>query len=473
MRSQKVVLSSHGTYQTPCPSGMLKAWRRPSAEGGLRKVRKRPWLLGLCALLLLAVSGCGRPAAAKPHGVLPSARKTTPGGSWELAIVRQGNLYLVTKPGGPEIRLTRGLSASHPLFSPDGRYIAFMSGSATAPSPQYRLGIVGTNGKGLELLKPGTGVLPGDYAWSPTQDTLAVWGQGLALLHPGGSPTIAAGTKGIIGTFAWAPGGQGYAYTVMPPAKDFPGASDTLWAVSSGKTPHLLATAPTASGLELQGYWPSGQGLLYWIDPLHSASLAADGLGLESLPLGGGAQRSLATTLPYPSWVQPDGRESILLVAGPGRQTWTEKALERCDPVSGTCSVLQTGAGQVALDPAGTSSGWIAWVGAKDLGRSAWSEVSSLASLDRWERTRALYVGFDGKGASQATLVAKGSVFDPEFSPDGQSLLYVQAGAIRLWRSGHGSLLLAKLPAAAVLDYYGYRDYGQVFAWYPGAPRQP
>ncbi len=415
-------------------------------------------------MLLLGAAGCGGPTATKSPGPI---RQNHAG--WELAVVRQGDIFLVTKPGGPAARLTDGLHASDPRFSADGRYIAFLDGGLAAPSSQVRLGIVGADGKGLRLLKPGKTILPQDYAWNPKRDVLAVWGGSLAMLRPGGSPQVAVRPKGTVSTFAWAPDGQGYAYTVTPPSEDFPNATDKLYAVS-GKAPgNLLVTSPNYSGLELQGYWPDGQGLLYWVDPLHSASVAADGLGLMSIPLAGVEPKNLATTLPYPSWVQPGGQTSVVLVAGEGRQTWTEKQLERCDPATGSCIALNTGLGQVALDPTGTMAGEIAWVGAKDLGGSGWGEVSSRAGLDQWEGTRSLYIVFDGKGVQEAKLIAKGDVFDPQFSPDGQSLLYVQTDKIKLWQSGRGAEALADLPPGQVTDYYGFRSYSQ-FAWYPGRP---
>jgi TolB protein len=413
-------------------------------------------------VLLLAAAGCGAPSATKSPG--PDRR--SPAG-WELAVVRNGDIFLVTKPAGPAARLTDGLHASDPRFSADGRYIAFLDGGLAAPSSQDRLGVVGADGKGLRLLKLPQTIQPQDFAWNPKRDILAVWGGSLAMLRPGDSPQVVVRPKGTVSTFAWAPDGQGYAYTVTPPTEDFPNATDKLYAVADKAPGNLLVTSPNYSGLELQGYWPNGQGLLYWVDPLHSASLAADGLGLESLSLAGGQPKNLATTLPYPSWVQPGGQTSVVLVAGPGRQTWTQKQLERCDPATGSCAALNTGAGQVALDPAGTASGNIAWVTATDLGGSGWGEVSSQAGLTKWQGTRTLYVGFDGKGAQEAKLVAKGDVYDPQFSPDGRSLLYVQANELKLWRSGRGAETLADLPQGQVTDYYGFRSYSQ-FAWYPG-----
>ena len=97
-----------------------------------------------------------------------------------------------------------------------------------------------------------------------------------------------------------------------------------LFLSQGGEAPEKLLTAPKGVGIELARYWPDARGLLFWYDPMHSASLAADGLGLYSLPLAGGSPRYLATTLPYRSWVQPNGR-SILLIAGTTRIAWAGK----------------------------------------------------------------------------------------------------------------------------------------------------
>jgi len=50
--------------------------------------------------------------------------------------------------------------------------------------------------------------------------------------------------------------------------------------------PPTVVTATTANVIELAGWWQDGTGLLYWLDFQGSASIAADGLPLDSVMLG-------------------------------------------------------------------------------------------------------------------------------------------------------------------------------------------
>ena len=71
------------------------------------------------------------------------------------------------------------------------------------------------------------------------------------------------------------------------------------------------------------------QQIFYWQSPEHSASLLADGLELFSVPVNGGAARSLnVKTLLHRDWIaeSPTG-ESLVLVAGYGRETWERKRI--------------------------------------------------------------------------------------------------------------------------------------------------
>jgi hypothetical protein len=79
--------------------------------------------------------------------------------------------------------------------------------------------------------------------------------------------------------------------------------------------------------LPLAGWWPDGKGVLFWRDPGASSSIAADGLGLFTLRLGG-KLRQLATTLSYPDQLaqSPNGHD-LALVAGFGREMWHDKVL--------------------------------------------------------------------------------------------------------------------------------------------------
>lgn len=427
----------------------------------------RTWLfLAMLGILLIGAS-----ARAGPIARDLAAGRATSGGTWELALIRRGDVYLVTEAGSRGTRRTKRLSASYPVFSPDGRFIAFLEGGSPKRG-QTHLGIIDTNGRGLRWIQFKGAVFPGDYAWNPHRDLLAIWGGNLELVRPTGAVQVPAVSRGLqVGSFAWAPTGNGYAFTVTPARR--PGSTgalmrgDVLYAVGSSGSAVRLWAAADPNGIELARYWPNGQGVLFWIDPLHSASLAADGLGLFSLSLTGGHPLQLGATLPYRSWVQPNGRDQVLIVAGPGRMAWSQKWLNRCDVETGDCSPLSA-TGRVFIDPAGTSdSDWIAWVSAADLRPTKWGVVSP-GGLAQWVRTRTLYLWYDGKGLTRPIRVAGGGVFDPEWAPDGSALSYVQGNSVWLWRQGRVPQRLANLVGQPAYgnSYYGYATYRRDFAWH-------
>ncbi|MDA8344122.1 MAG: hypothetical protein M0Z66_01425 [Thermaerobacter sp.] len=420
----------------------------------------------LLALLLLAplLAACGAHPTTAPQGNARGQSFAPPPAprASELVLARKGDLYLVLRPGGPQRRLTKGLKASYPAFSPDGRYVAFLDGASM--SGAARIGIVGANGKGLQVFRSAPPVFPGDYAWNPRRDKIAFWGGSLETVRPGGVPQPIAHAAGRVSSFAWAPDGSTYAYAVTPKS-----SSDVLYIAGSGGAARGLVKAGPANGIDIARFSPSGTNVLYWVDPAHSASLAADGLPLYSAPMGGGTPKLLTTTLPYPSWVQPVG-QGVLVVAGDGREATTNKQLARCDAALGGCTQLNTGKGLVALDPAGQAgSGWIAYVAARDVRSDPTpQEVAS------WNVSRTLYVVYDGKSIGTLQRIAQGDIFDPTWGEGGKELAYVQEGAVWLWRFGEHPVRIAPFGASLdVTSYYGYASYRGNFAWFAPTPAAP
>jgi hypothetical protein len=129
--------------------------------------------VGLLAALAVGPAGCGAARASASHPATRRGAPTKP--AWELALVRHGDLFLVTAQTRTPRRLTAGLAASYPLFSPDGRYVAFLDGQDPLDG-KARLAVVGTDGQGLRIFRSPKAAFPGFYAWNPTQDVLAAWG---------------------------------------------------------------------------------------------------------------------------------------------------------------------------------------------------------------------------------------------------------------------------------------------------------
>lgn len=386
-------------------------------------------LRGVLAGLVFIVVAAGG-ALALPHQAAPAPaiagqgpdRRGPGGGSpapfWgqgELAFVMQGQLALLDAPHDRphtaffSMVLPPSRCAARPAWPADGRWLAFLL--YECPHPHHSvpagnsLALVGPDGQGLRIAFSLPGTVLGGFAWSPAGDRLAVaaasGGVWIIHVHPQSvvsTPLVRAGSSP-----RWSPDGRQIAFV----------KGDAVYTVPSAGGAVQQRYLARAAGIRLAGWWPDGRGLLFWLDPLHSASLAADGLKLYSLPLAGGAPRPLVRTLTHRSWLSwgPDGR--LLVVAGGGRETWTNKRLAVCDVQAGACRSLPAPRGTVALDAAWSPGGRrIAFVSApagstSPKGRMLWVENA------------------DGSGA-HPVAGAGGDVAAPMWSRDGRRILYVR-----------------------------------------------
>jgi len=167
------------------------------------------------------------------------------------------------------------------------------------------------------------------------------------------APKLVAGYAHLIG-FDWSPDGADLAvsYRSSPPGSGGVLAVRPL----DAKAAHAVYQLPGYGDALLAGWWPSGRGLLFWADPVGSASIAADGLTLKDLNLGTGKATTLATTLVHDEWLSwsPNGGQ-VAIVAGGDRDLWDwGKHVEVCTVLSGSClsPALPTPAGQwMSLGP--------------------------------------------------------------------------------------------------------------------------
>lgn len=238
-------------------------------------------------------------------------------------------------------------------------------------------------------------------------------------------------------------------------------------AVDGGQPVKRIET-PQA-GIILAGWWPDGKGLLYWVDPSHSASLAVDGLGLFSLRLGDTKPKALTNSLVNPQWLSfsPQGR--LLLVKGGGRTVWAGKSLAVIDVQAESVQDLKNPAGSVSLDPSFSPDGRrIAFVAAKDLGNNVWG-FKNPQELAAWVATRTIWIeDADGTNAHPVTS-AGGGVYQPLWSKDGSRLLYVRDNA--LWmveaEGGAPARVVDLLPTQKDLfGFYGFVTFSDQVAWF-------
>ncbi|MCL6593740.1 MAG: hypothetical protein K6T31_07165, partial [Alicyclobacillus sp.] len=196
-----------------------------------------------------------------------------------------------------------------------------------------------------------------------------------------------------------------------------------LWQTASDTYQVLYSAAP-GEGLRLGPWTQDGQSLFFWRDPLHSGSLAADGLPLWQVDLAGHT-RPVSTTLVQPGSVLPLGAHGAILQTGAGRQ-------------------LSNPAKQVVLwdgqtlhpiwTPQGVQAGQVTqfWPSLRaDRSGVAWVQgpvLSGQTSADKvrdWFHQLALVV--DTVGQQARVLPVPGGVLSrPFWAPDGQRLYFLQ-----------------------------------------------
>jgi dipeptidyl aminopeptidase/acylaminoacyl peptidase len=242
------------------------------------------------------------------------------------------HIYMVPSDGGTPVQFTNGdKSDSRPRWSPDGKWIAFVS--ARGEHPELYL-ISATGGEARQLTDTKTGVSA--FAWSP---------DGMRVAYAAESPltaeqehkrkvkddavvidhdfrfshiyTIDVATKQVTPVFTgdeqasdpeWSPDGSSLAYVVTPTPKADDGRLTDIYVVpSAGGTPRLLVQN---DGPDNAPRWsPDGNSIAYL-----TRIGKRDVVGQEQLaviPAGGGTPRVITAGFLYQpeaaTW-SPDGR---------------------------------------------------------------------------------------------------------------------------------------------------------------------
>lgn len=387
----------------------------------------------------------------------------------DLAFVRQGLLYMLNGETGEVRQLTESGRALQPAWSHDGQWLAFISANSREDSTGP-LWLVRRDGSQLHQVQG----LPGpssrnSFYWSPAANVLAVAMPDGVWLVPAEGETRRLVQSERTSHLAWSPDGKSLAYNAILPSDEPYNSSDALYTIAvDGGQPVEHLVAPQA-GIQVTAWWPDGKGLLYWLDPLHSASIAADGMGLMSLRLGESAPQLLASGLAHRGWQSLSPQGNLLMVTGNGRIVWAQKSLSTIDLASGSVRELNNPEGSVAIDPSFSPDGSrIAFVAARNLGDGVWG-FNKPEELADWVATRTLWIGSaDGSGAKPLTAAGTG-IYQPTWSKDGNHILYVRDDALWLIKTGGGQpekILDLYSEGEDLFGFYGYTSYRDLMAWY-------
>jgi len=243
----------------------------------------------------------------------------------DLAFTRQGLLYVLYGDTGELKQLTNSGKACYPAWSFDGEWLAFLLSDGQDEN-DGRLWLVRRDGQQAHLVQ-GLPELPNvpNTSWSPTANVLIAKGQeGLWIVPIAGKPDHIQHAGEYTGYACWSPDGKFLAYNSGPvPSQDskFPQErQDILYTfnMETGQTVRQLKS-PAETGIIVAAWWPDCKGLLYWLDPSFSASLAADGLELQSFRLGDSQPKALTYGLVYRNWLSfLPNRQLLMTMTLPG-----------------------------------------------------------------------------------------------------------------------------------------------------------
>jgi hypothetical protein len=459
----------------------------------------RWWAAAAALLCAVACASCaGQPGYAPARlesagdGGLSGASALA--GNGELAYVAAGRLYLLGGSAGTLHRVSLPGLASAPAWSTDHRWLAVQ---VTPPAPVSNpfqaeptvLYVLRADGSGIRPLTPKSWTTQQD-AWAPARDELAavvtppatgtsIPASRLETIDPvSGAVRVLLSAPAVSGV-AWSPDNKTLAAGVgethgQPGTNSFHWVGDLETLSASGG---LAAVVRSWAGglLELAGWWPDGSGLLYWPDFQGSASLAADGLPLDSIQLGSSAPRTLvASMLVHGSWIAfaPGGRD-LAVVSGGNREIWLGgKAITICGQSTSCKQVLQP-SGTVSMQPGWPPAGRLTFArgsASGPFGPNGRADFSP-AWITRWEATQQLWSAA-GNGAGELRIAGTDpGALDPIWAKNG-ALLFVRDSWLWVLPAGSHSAERVAGPLNDITGttFYGYVPYPQLIAWTAARP---
>ncbi len=437
--------------------------RRPRVRG--RTANRRLVLVVLVSLVMswAANAVTMSSASAAPQGV-PTIAGWTP--DVGLAVVLHGRLEILRSGRGTVVSPSPavvGLS-----WSSDGQWLAFERPYRNASS----VWVVRVNGSDLRELASGDIVC---YRWSTAGDILAFatssegahssstvravsFPSGRSLLERFGDgeagPIVASGNELVFGDSYFA-AGVGFTKGSLL-AESVNGAK--AWVDASSKN----------SSYDPLAFSPDGKTLLYAVDPVNSASIAADGLQVRART--GMTERALGTALVDPgSWSWSPDSADLAITLGSSRAVWaTDKHVQVCDVFIGHCREQRSPGGTISFSPSYGSAGRFAFVTATGLGGPSGfgNGAPTGAAIGRWRSTFRVWAS--AGASSPKELTSLGAADDPQWVDGGPGLLVERSGGLCYLRSTSSApTCFTPRFLALGLGNYGQFDWSTSFALAP------
>jgi Tol biopolymer transport system component len=402
-----------------------------------------------------------------------------------LAYVYGGDIWVKSLPNGETQQLTKDGINQSPQWSPSGQWLTFVK-NPDAPE----LWAIQSNGANAQQID--SAVAQDAYAWSPVEDKLALakgaqitfysFQSGAAAQAEGMTDVGVPESNGTVNQVAWSSSGQQLAFTLSLPLSSTGSTpqvnkEDGLWTleITENKLAQVVESGvPEKGQIILHGWSSDGKSLLYWQGVILSASLMADGVSLYSVPAAGGTPLLLAdSVLVHDDAVQSrphsqsNRQPQVAVIAGAGRQVWSNKSLVTV-AISGTQSVTLTTQDRAAASPAWSPNGdAIAYISMPDAGNVDGGPEAQVAL-----NQRQLWLVDSASGSAQnvemsATVREEGPLWI-----DQNTLLVARMdanGEVSLWEvsraGGQATKVVDEItPAPDWFGYYGYIDWRQYYS---------
>jgi dipeptidyl aminopeptidase/acylaminoacyl peptidase len=341
----------------------------------------------------------------------------------------RGALWMANWAGEASVQLTRGESVSEPRFSPDGRYLSFLSARPADGSTQLWV-LDRRGGKPRQLTHVSGGLT--SYEWSPDAQRVVL------VMHASEEADRKPPQPIVIDAFEFKHEKEGYLSAASRPHL-------YLVDVRTGTCEPL--TADSGHKESLPAWSPDGGQIAYVSDPMKGpAQTAIDDIELIAARAGSAPRRLLTTWSPNHQKLQwsPDGTQLVFLQgAEPKFNAYIMDSLAVLDVKSGQVRALTDRLDRAVLSPAFAADGRSLEFAVEDDGNQYPARVT-LASASL-ERLGGPMVVHELAAAAGHTAVLVSSDRSPV------EVYALEAGQLRPL-SAHNQALFAQLQLGSVED---------------------
>lgn len=446
--------------------------------------------LGAAAYAIAAgVGGGARAIVREPNGPTVDVRAFSHQGM--LAFVSHNRLWLLNGAKGSvrEIPSPAGFLPKQPVFSSDGKWLAYLEQHTTPSSQSSYLWIAKSDGSDAHRLsayqsytligwRPPTGRANGDVVAvaasgrRPTQSCPCASPTTLRLVAPDGTSRVLARADWIYGG-AWAPNGLSLAVGEIFPrlsklvVQPLDGGRPTVWLSRRADQP---LNGSTGVLIDVAGWW-RGVGIGFWAFG-NGAIHNNDETDLNLITAPGAKRLVLAPTLSDGTTIEDagNGHGLVALVAdvshgrGGGRDIADRKQVQLCTATA-RCRSLVPRPSKVTVDPSWSPNGrFLALIEAPDYVSPGWQAPL----MHRWYADHRLLLYNTATKTIRSLRTAKGASV-PLWSRDGRSFLYEAHNALWLLPLGGRSkpvrIVRPLFPTGKWPAYYEQIAWSAQFAW--------